>query len=59
MWKLEGDELALNQQVVLLSLEDELYRIRRRIDKEKNPVKKAKMISTYRKMSNALTGKEL
>jgi hypothetical protein len=55
----EGGGLILKAETVLLGgLEDELYRIRRRIDKEENPVKKAKMISTYRKLSRVLTGKE-
>ena len=56
---LEGGELALNGEVVLLSLEDELYKIRLWIDKEENPVKKAKMVSAYRKLSRMLTAKEL
>jgi len=55
-----GDgELALNGKVVLLSLEDELYKIRLWIDKEENPVKKTKMVSAYHKLSRALTAKEL
>ena len=44
--------------VVLGRLENELRRIRRRIDNEENPARKAKMINVYRKMSRALTGKE-
>jgi hypothetical protein len=55
---LEGCELALNGEVALLSLEDELFRIRRSINKEENPVRKAKMINVYRKMSRMLTAKE-
>ena len=55
---LEGDELALTGEVVLLSLEDELFRIRLLIDKEENPVKKDKLINVYRKMSRMLTVKE-
>ena len=45
--------------VVLGRLENELRSIRRRIDYEENPARKAKMIRVYRKMSRALTGKEL
>ena len=50
--------MVLNGEVVLLSLEDELFRIRRLIDKEENPVRKAKMINVYCKMSRMLTAKE-
>ena len=46
-------------KAVLLSLEDELYKIRLWIDKEENPVKKAKMVSAYHKLSRVLTAKEL
>ena len=45
--------------VVLRRLENELRNIRQRIDYEENPARKAKMINVYRKMSRALTGKEL
>lgn len=58
MCSIRGGELALNGEVVLLSLEDELFRIRRLIDKEENPVRKAKMTNVYRKMSRMLTANE-
>ena len=45
--------------IVLRRLEKELRSIRRRIDNEENPARKAKLISVYSKMSRALTGKEL
>jgi len=45
--------------IFLRRLENELRNIRQRIDKEKNPAKKAKMINAYDKMSMALTGKGL
>jgi len=35
-------------------VKNELHRIRQRIDREKNPTKKAKMIKAYRKMSETL-----
>ena len=44
--------------VILGRLENELYSIRRRIDHEENPARKAKMLSVYGKMSRALIGKE-
>lgn len=47
------------ETVLLGGLEDELYRIRRQIDNEENPVKKAKMVSAYHKLSRMLTAKEL
>ena len=50
----------LNRKLVVLGrLENELRSIRQRIDDEENPARKAKMISIYRKMSRALTGKIL
>ena len=45
--------------LVIRRLENELCSIRQRIDTEKNPVRKAKMLSVYGKMSRALTGKEM
>ena len=52
--------VSLNRKLVVLRrLENDLRSIRQRIDIEENPVRKAKMISVYRKMSRALTGKEL
>ena len=59
MCNIRGAGLILEGKAVLLSLEDELYRIRRRTDKEENPVKKAKMVSACRKLSRMLTAKEL
>ena len=44
---------------ILRRLENELRNIRQRIDYEENPIRKAKMINVYVKMSRALTGKEL
>ena len=44
--------------VVLRRLENELRNIRKQIDNEENPVRKAKMLSVYGKMSRALIGKE-
>jgi len=45
--------------LVIRRLKNELHSIRRRIDTEKNPVRKAKMLSAYSKMSRALIGKEM
>jgi len=45
--------------MVIRRLENELCTIRRQIDIEANPVRKAKMLSVYGKMSRALTGKEM
>jgi hypothetical protein len=45
--------------IVLRRVENELRSIRQRIDTEENPVKKAKMLNVYGKMSRALTGKEM
>jgi len=45
--------------IVLRRLENELHNIRQQIDTEKNPVRKAKMLNVYGKMSRALTGKEM
>lgn len=44
---------------ILRRLEHELRNIRKRIDNEQNPTRKAKMINVYSKMTVALTGKEL
>jgi hypothetical protein len=44
---------------VLRGLENELHHIRRRIDSEQNPVKKAKMLNVYDRMSKDLIGKEM
>ncbi|MGD9131106.1 MAG: hypothetical protein PVH73_05980 [Candidatus Bathyarchaeota archaeon] len=43
--------------IVIRRMENELRTIRRRIDTEANPVRKAKMLNVYGKMSRALTGK--
>jgi hypothetical protein len=45
--------------MVIRRLENELRTIRRQIDTEANPARKAKMLSAYGKMSRALTGKEM
>jgi hypothetical protein len=45
--------------LVIRRLENELRSIGQRIDSEANPVKKAKMLRVYSKMSRALTGKEM
>jgi hypothetical protein len=45
--------------IVIRRLENELRSIRQRIDTEENPVRKAKMLNVYGKMSRALTGKEM
>jgi len=45
--------------LVIRRLENELRSIRQQIDTEENPVRKAKMLSVYGKMSRALTGKEM
>ena len=44
---------------VLRRLENELRRIRQRIDAEENAVRKAKIINAYGKISMALIGKEM
>ena len=44
---------------IVRRLENELRGIRRRIDKEVNPDKKARMDRIYRQMSMTLTGKEM
>ncbi|MGD2066111.1 MAG: hypothetical protein PVI43_02945 [Candidatus Bathyarchaeota archaeon] len=44
---------------VLRRLENELSHIRQWIDTEENPVRKAKMLNVYGKMSVALLGKEM
>lgn len=44
--------------IILRRLEKELRGIRQRIDDEKNPIRKARMIDVYSKMSVALTGKD-
>jgi hypothetical protein len=44
--------------IVLRRLENELRSIQQRIDAEQNPVRKAKMLNAYDKMSRALIGKE-
>jgi hypothetical protein len=59
MWYQLGLVNLKRRLVILGGLENELHRIRRQIDYEKNPTRKAKMISIYRKMYRALTGKEL
>lgn len=47
--------MALKKELTLRKrLENELRRIRQRIDKEENPAKKNKMIKAYRKMSETL-----
>ena len=43
--------------IVLRRLKNELSNIQQRIDTEENPVRKAKMLNVYDKMSKALTGK--
>ncbi len=43
---------------VFRRLENELQRIQQRIDTEENPVRKAKMLNVYGKMSVALIEKE-
>jgi hypothetical protein len=45
--------------VLLGDLEQKLHRIRQYIDKEENPIKKAKMLDRYRKISRALTTNKL
>jgi len=45
--------------LVIRRLENELRSIRQQIDTEENPVRKAKMLSVYGKMSRALIGKEM
>ena len=44
---------------ILRRLENELRSSRQRIDTEENPVRKAKMLSAYGKMTQALIGKEM
>lgn len=52
--------IALKEKLLIIRrLENELRNIRRQIDTEENPVRKAKMLSVYGKMSRALTGKEM
>ena len=45
--------------MVLRRLENELHHIRQRIDAEENPIRKAKMLNVYGKISVALIGKEM
>ncbi|MDH5419470.1 MAG: hypothetical protein OEY39_06660 [Candidatus Bathyarchaeota archaeon] len=40
---------------IIRNLKNEMCGIRQRIDREKNPAKKAKMIKAYRMMSKALS----
>jgi hypothetical protein len=48
--------MVLKQELALRKrLNNELGKIRQRIDKEENPGKKSKMIKAYRKMSKTLT----
>jgi len=42
---------------VIRNLKNEMRGIKQRIDREKNPAKKAKMAKAYRTMSQALNGK--
>ena len=47
------------EEQAVLTLKDELYSIRQRINREKDPIKKTKMVRVYRKLSKALTKKML
>lgn len=59
MWhKMELVDLK-EKLIILGRLENELRSIRQRIDTEENPVRKAKMLNVYGKMSRALIGKEM
>jgi len=47
--------MELKREIILRErLKNEMHRIRQRIDEEKNPAKKTKMIKAYRKMSETL-----
>ncbi len=43
------------ERELIRSLKNEMRTIRQRIDKEKNPAKKTKMVKAYREMSKALS----
>lgn len=50
--------MDLERELTLIrNLKKEMRGIRQRIDKEKNPAKKTKMVKAYRKMSKALSVK--
>lgn len=44
------------EQILNENLKNEMRGIRQRIDKEKDPAKKIKMVKAYRIMSKALSG---